>query len=53
MSKYKLITSLAKKVGRPVAIIASLVASGIAMNFAADSITKKMYPNESEETEKE
>ena len=53
MSKYKLITTWAKKVGGPVAIIASLVASGIAMNFAADSITKKMHPNESEETEKE
>lgn len=50
MGKYKLITGLAKKVSGPVAIIASLVASGIAMNFAADSIIKKMYP---EETEKE
>ena len=51
MSNYKLITNLAKKVGGPVAIIASLVASGIAMNFAADSITKKMNPEDSEETE--
>lgn len=53
MGKYKLITAWAKKVGGPVAIIASLVASGIAMNFAADSITKKMYPDESEETKEE
>ena len=53
MSKYKLITGLAKKVGGPVAIIASLVASGIAMNFAADSITKKMYPKESEKAPEE
>lgn len=50
MGKYKLITSWAKRVGGPVVIIASLVASGIAMNFAADSITKKMFPNESEKT---
>lgn len=53
MSKYKLITTFAKNVGGPVAIIASLVASGIAMNFAADSITKKMYPQKSEEDNKE
>ena len=53
MSKYRLITTCAKNVGGPVAIIASLVASGIAMNFAADSITKKMYPEESDETKKE
>ena len=50
MGKYKLITTWAKKVGGPVAIIASLIASGIAMNFVADSITKKMYPEDSEET---
>ena len=53
MGKYKLITTWAKKVGGPVAIIASLVASGIAMNFAADSITKKMYSDKSEDEKKE
>ena len=52
MSKMKLISSLAKKAGGPVAIIASLVGSGILMNFAADSITKKMYPNEKEDENK-
>lgn len=53
MSKYKLITAFAKKVSGPVAIIASLFASGIAMNFAADSITKKMYPENSAEEKEE
>ena len=49
MNKFKLISTWAKKLGGPVAVIASLVAGGIAMNFAADSITRKMYSEESEE----
>lgn len=44
---YQLLTTWAKKIGGPFALIGSLVCSGIAMGFAADSLIRKMYPNES------
>ena len=44
LGKRQLLTTWAKKIGGPVAIIASLVARGIAMNFADDSMTRKMRP---------